>query len=307
MATLIANAQALGIRCAGGDMEHTWDLDYMRKLGVQVDKLYYYQPSSGTQCLDIADKCLKSGLFGLIVTDSVASLVTDAELAGDVGDAHVAARARLMSQTLAAMNTHLTQGSQCVLAFTNQERDTIGGYGGKATPGGKALKFYASNRVQLYRSGFLTKNEIKYGQKVHATVIKNKSAPPYRTAECDLIWGKGIDYVAELFDLSVARGLIQASGSWYSLNKKPLGQGRDGAVDKIRSRPDTLYALYDKLMTAAMADRGMNPDGSMLEGWVEPAPTTMAQTFMPIPGAPPLEQWEAEDEALARELEGKAE
>ena len=266
--TMIANAQALGILCAYGDMEHTLDPIYARAVGVDLSKLYLYQPQSGTQCLQIAETLLKSGLFGLIIIDSVAALTTQAELEGEIGDAHVGEKARLMSQAISSMNTYLSTGSQCTLVFTNQIRDKIGVTFGssKTTPGGRALKFYASTRIELYRAGILKENDVAYGQKVHATVVKNKLFPPFRHAEFDLVYGRGIDYVADLFDLCCGRGFVEAKSAWYAVENKPLGQGRLNAVEHLRSDRALCYRLYDRLLTAIMAERGFNTDGTPVPG-----------------------------------------
>ena len=293
---LVANAQALGIRCAYGDMEHAVDPDYAKALGVDLSRLQLYQPASGTQCLQITEVLLKSGMFGLIIVDSVASLITDAELAGEVGDKFVGEQARLMSSSLKSMNTHMSGGAQTTLVFTNQIREKIGvTYGSnKTTPGGRALKFYASMRIELYRVSQLKEGENVYGQRVCAHIIKNKCSPPFRKAEFDLVFGKGIDYVADLFDLCVGRGLIIASGSWYALGKEQLGQGRQNAVEVIRRDLPRCYELYDKLLTLVLAERGYNTDGTEIPGMHIPdsAPKTVATTFQPVTPQPGPEEIE---------------
>jgi len=218
----------------------------------------------------------------------VASLVTQAELDGEVTDSHVGEQSRMMSQFLRIANTYLTQGAQCNLVFTNQMRDKIGGFGGKTTPGGRALKFYASNRIEMYKAATLAENEVKYGQKVHATVIKNKSSAPFRFGEFDLVWGQGIDYIAELFDLCVARGLIVGAGAWFSIGGKSFGQGRRNCCDNLRGNPALCYQLYDAMMTGALAERGLTPEGELIPNFQDPTPPmgTVATAFAPVPGAP---------------------
>jgi recombination protein RecA len=266
-------------------------LVYAQALGVNLMELQYSQPQSGEQCLEIADALVKSGLFGLVVIDSVAALVPESELEGDVGDAIVGSQARLMSTSLRKMNLALSSGIQCNLVFTNQMRTNIGQtYGSKKiTPGGKALKFYANVRIEVYSTGLLKEGEIPYGKRIVAHIVKNKSAPPFRKAEFDLIFGKGIDYVGELLDMAVGRGLVEANGAWFSMpepDNRRLGQGRRNAVAFLLDNRDLCYMLYDGIMTQVMLERGYNPDGTPIPGMHKHEPTnTVTQVFQPVPGA----------------------
>jgi recombination protein RecA len=300
---LIANAQAMGIRCAYGDMEHTVDPNYAKKLGVDLSKLQLYQPASGTNCLQITETLIRSGLFGLIIVDSVASLITDAELAGEVGDRFIGEQARLMSSSLKSMNTFMSGGAHTTLVFTNQIREKVGVVFGspKTTPGGRALKFYASMRIELYRVCQLKEGENVYGQRICAHIIKNKSAPPFRKAEFDLVFGKGIDAVADLLDLCVGRGLVGLNGSWYTMGDVRLGQGRHNAIEYLRGDRQVCYQLYDKLLTIVLAERGYNADGSEIPGMhlPESAPRTIASTFQPESPKEDPEESDNPDSAIA--------
>ena len=296
----VANAQALGIRCAYLDMEHTLDVSYAQKLGVDMTKLYFAQPDSGEQCMQIAEALVKSGLFGCVVIDSVAALVPEVELEGEIGESAVGAQARLMSSSLRNLNTQLNQGAQCNLVFTNQLREKIGVRFGspKTTPGGNALKFYASNRIEVWRGSALKEGENQYGHELNMTVLKNKNAPPFQKAKSDLIYGKGIDYIGELVDLCAGRGIVVTSGSWYSAYGKQLGQGKKQAGDRIRENPTLAYHLYNDLMTAVMADRGYSPTGDPIPGAHDPSKAipSVAATFVPSVDADDVHGIEAGDD-----------
>jgi recombination protein RecA len=284
---LVANAQAMGIRCAYNDMEHTLDPAWAKALGVRLPELYFTQPSSGTECLQIVDHQLRSGLFGVIVTDSVAALITEEELKGEMGDATMGGQARLMSQAMRKLNTFMTTNKAATnLVFVNQIRHKIGVmYGNpETTTGGNALKFYASFRIDVRRAEQLKDGENVYGHRIRAKVIKNKVAPPFREATFDLIYSKGIDYVAELFDLCATKGiLVVGNAGWTTYKDRTLGQGKDNVANKMREDRALAYHLYDDLLTLVMHERGYTPDGVAIPGMVqEIAPTSQASAFQPV-------------------------
>ncbi len=269
---LIANAQAMGLRCAFNDMEHTLDPNYARSLGVNMQDLIISQPSSGEDCLEIMERQVRSGLFDVIVEDSIAALIPQSEIDGEMGDAQMGAQARLMSQAMRKLNPLLTaKGCHTNLVFTNQIRNKIGVMFGnpETTTGGNAMKFYASFRIEIRKGEPLKEGEVQYGHKIRAKVIKNKIAPPFRTAEFELIYGKGIDYVMELLDLAAGRSLITVDGSWYKVDGKPIAQGRAAAADVLRRDRALAYRLYDGLLTKVLLERGYNLDGSTIPGMHE--------------------------------------
>ena len=286
LAHICANAQRAGKRCAYADMEHQVDPDYFRRLGVNLRALEFTQPSSGTDCMNIAKTWLQSGLFDYIFVDSVAALVTDEELKGDIGDAVMGSHGRLMSQSLRQMNSFLStnKGVTTNIVFVNQIREKIGVMFGnpETTTGGRALKFYSSVRIDLRSVGDRLKDgENVYGQRVRAKVLKNKVAPPFRQSEFDLVFGNGIDIHADLFDLCLGRGIITGD-SWFKYGDKTLGQGRRNAVDCIKTDGAMGYALYNELLTKVQEERGYHPDGSPIPGRVQEITQPMqAQIFIP--------------------------
>lgn len=250
----IANVQKQGGIAAFIDAEHALDVTYARKLGVKTDELLISQPDFGEQALEIAEMLVRSNAVDMIVVDSVAALVPKAEIEGDMGDSHVGLQARLMSQALRKL-TGTVNRSKCVLMFTNQIRMKIGVMFGspETTTGGNALKFYASQRLDIRRIGAIKENSTKgettvVGNRTRVKVVKNKMAPPFREVEFDILYGAGISRSGELIDLGADAGLIQKSGAWYSMGADRIGQGRDNSRTYIEERPELMDQLAADLL-----------------------------------------------------------
>ncbi|MCD8140527.1 MAG: recombinase RecA [Planctomycetaceae bacterium] len=235
----VANAQAEGGVAAVIDAEHALDPAYARKLGVNLDTLLVSQPDSGEQALDICELLIKSNAVDLVVIDSVAALTPRAELEGSMGDTHVGLQARLMSQALRKLTAAVNR-SNCVIIFINQIRMQIGVTFGspETTPGGRALRFYASLRLDIRRIETLKGQDGAKGNKVRVKVVKNKVAPPFRQAVFDILFNQGINVPGELVDLGLERKILTASGSWLSYGETRLGQGRDKAAEFLAANPD---------------------------------------------------------------------
>jgi recombination protein RecA len=231
----IAEAQKRGGTCAFIDAEHALDPTYARKLGVDVDNLLISQPDAGEQALEIADTLVRSGAIDVLVVDSVAALVPRAELEGEMGDTHVGLQARLMSQALRKLTGSVSK-SKTMLIFLNQIRLKIGVMFGnpETTTGGNALKFYASVRMEIRRTGSIKDRENVTGNSTRVKVAKNKLAPPFREVEFDIMFGEGISKVGELIDLGVKAGIVEKSGSWFSFDSQRIGQGRENAKQFLR-------------------------------------------------------------------------
>jgi recombination protein RecA len=246
----IASVQARGGTAAIIDAEHALDVSYARKLGVDADELLVSQPDNGEQALEIAEALLRSGAVDLVVIDSVAALVPQAELEGDMGDQHVGLQARLMSQALRKI-TAVTARSQAIVMFINQVRQKIGvTFGnGETTTGGNALKFYSSVRLEIRRIGAVKRGEDVIGARTKIKVVKNKVAPPFQTFEVDIMYGRGVCRAGELLERAEESGLLTKSGSWYSLGDERLGQGFEAVRDAIVANP----ALYDRLAAMMVA------------------------------------------------------
>ena len=249
----IAEAQKVGGTAAFIDAEHALDITYAGRLGVDTDALIVSQPDSGEQALEITEALVRSGAVDMIVIDSVAALVPQAEIEGQMGDAHMGLQARLMSQALRKL-TGITSRTGTIVIFINQVRQKIGVVfgNGEVTTGGNALKFYSSIRIEIRRIGSITKNSDVVGNKTRIKVVKNKLAPPFRNVELEIIYGRGICKAGELLDLAERAGLLQKSGSWYNLEGERLGQGRENLRELLLSDDE----LYTKVAAAVQGPTG---------------------------------------------------
>lgn len=247
----IAETQKAGGIAAFIDAEHALDPVYAKNLGVNLDELYVSQPDHGEQALDITASLVSSKAVDLIVVDSVAALTPKAEIEGDMGDSHVGLQARLMSQALRKL-TAITAKSKTCIIFINQLREKVGVMFGnpEVTAGGKALKFYASVRIDVRKSDALKDSAGAYGNHTKAKIVKNKVAPPFKTAEFDIIFGKGISKGSCLIDLGVANGVVEKSGSWFSFNGEKIAQGREKAVDFFENNPEAAEEAKARILEA---------------------------------------------------------
>ena len=252
----VAEAQKAGGTAAFIDVEHALDPVYAAKLGVDIDSLLVSQPDSGEQALEIAEALVRSGAIDIIVIDSVAALVTKAEIEGDMGDSHVGQLARLMSQALRKLTGALAK-TDCAAIFINQLREKIGVvYGNpETTTGGRALKFYASVRIDVRKGEQIKDGSEIIGARTKAKIVKNKVAPPFKTAEFDMMYGTGISHVGELVDVGVETGVIKKSGAWFYYGETRLGQGRDN-VKKLFSENKELAAEIEEKIYAAVKSGG---------------------------------------------------
>jgi len=250
----IAEAQKKGGTCAFLDAEHALDPGYARKLGVNVDDLLISQPDGGEQALEIADTLVRSGAIDVLVVDSVAALVPKAELEGEMGDSHVGLHARLMSQALRKLTGSVSR-SNTLLIFLNQIRLKIGVMFGnpETTTGGNALKFYASVRMDIRRTGSIKERDEAVGNATRVKVVKNKLAPPFRQAEFDIMYGEGISKVGELIDLGVKAGVVEKSGAWFSCEGQRIGQGRENAKQFLRDNPAMAEGIEARVRAAVAA------------------------------------------------------
>ena len=245
---IVAEVQKAGGTAAFIDAEHALDPSYAARLGVQLENLYISQPDNGEQALDIVETLVRSGAIDVVVVDSVAALTPKAEIDGEMGDSHVGLQARLMSQALRKL-TAVTSKSKCSIIFINQLREKVGVMYGSAetTTGGKALKFYASVRIDIRRTESIKDGSDIIGNHVKAKIVKNKVAPPFKVAEFDIMFGKGISALGCLIDLGVQNGFVQKSGSWFSYNDEKIGQGREKAIEFLRTNPDIAADLDRKI------------------------------------------------------------
>ncbi len=258
---VVAQAQRMGGMAAFIDAEHAMDPIYTEKLGVNVDDLLISQPDNGEQALQIADVLVRSAAIDILVVDSVAALVPRAELEGEMGDSHVGLQARLMSQALRKLTGQVAR-SNCCLIFINQIREKIGMMFGnpETTTGGRALKFYASVRVDIRRITGIKDGDQIIGNRTRVKIVKNKVAPPFKQAEFDIMYGEGISFEGDLLDVGVAHKLVQKSGAWYSYDGERIGQGRGKTKNFLKENPD----VRNKLESAVRESLGL-PDTRAVE------------------------------------------
>jgi len=245
---VVAEAQRNGGICAYIDAEHAMDPTYARAIGVDVDELLISQPDTGEQALEIADMLIRSGALDVVVIDSVAALTPRAEIEGEMGDAHVGLQARLMSQALRKLTSNLNK-SQTILIFINQLREKIGVMFGspETTPGGRALKFYSSLRLDIRRIEAIKDGLEVVGNRTRVKVVKNKCAPPFRQAEFDIMYGRGISREGSVVDLGVDLGIVKKSGAWYTYEGEQLGQGRENAKKFLLENPEVMVEITDRV------------------------------------------------------------
>ena len=245
---VIAQAQRTGGTAAFIDAEHALDPVYAKRLGVNLDELYVSQPDTGEQALEIAEALVRSGAVDVIVIDSVAALVPKAEIEGEMGDSHVGLQARLMSQALRKLSGAISK-SKAVAIFINQIREKVGVMFGnpEVTPGGRALKFYASVRLDVRRIETLKQGNDMIGNRTRVKVVKNKIAPPFKQAEFDIMYGEGISLVGSILDTGANLDIISKSGAWYSLDSERLGQGRENAKQFLKDNPEIAAQIEEKI------------------------------------------------------------
>ena len=248
---VVAEEQKKGGVCAFVDAEHALDPLYARKLGVNLDELLISQPDTGEQALEIVDTLVRSGAVSVVVVDSVAALTPKSEIEGDMGDHQVGAQARLMSQAMRKLTASIGR-SNCMVIFINQIRMKIGVMFGnpETTSGGNALKFYASVRLDIRRTGAIKDRDEVVGNSTKVKVVKNKVAPPFRQVEFDIMYGEGISKTGELIDLGVKAGVVEKSGSWYSYGDERIGQGRENAKAFLKANPAVATDIEDKIRAA---------------------------------------------------------
>ncbi|MGH3047452.1 MAG: recombinase RecA [Gaiellaceae bacterium] len=281
--SVIASAQKQGGIAAFIDAEHALDADYARKLGVDIDNLLVSQPDTGEQALEIAEVLVRSNAVAVVVVDSVAALVPRAEIEGEMGDSHVGLQARLMSQALRKLAGTLNR-TGTVAIFTNQLREKIGVMFGspETTPGGRALKFYSSIRLDIRRIETLKEGVEAIGNRVRVKVVKNKVAPPFKQAEFDIIYGDGISWEGTVLDVGLERKLVQKSGSYFSYGDERLGQGRQNATAFLREHPDVtegiLRAVQAEIGPEAVASSRLLPVSGTTEKQEAKEPAEVASS-----------------------------
>ncbi len=246
--SVIAEAQKAGATCAFIDAEHALDPGYAEKLGVNIDEMLVSQPDTGEQALEITDMLVRSGSVDVIVIDSVAALTPKAEIEGDIGDSHMGLAARMMSQAMRKMAGNI-KNANCLVIFINQIRMKIGVMFGspETTTGGNALKFYASVRLDIRRTGAVKDGDEMIGNETRVKVVKNKVAPPFKQAEFQILYGKGIYRMGEVIDLGVKQGLVDKSGAWYAYNGNKIGQGKANAAKFLSDNPDIASVIEGKI------------------------------------------------------------
>ena len=245
---IVAEAQKAGGFAAFIDAEHAVDPDYSKKLGVNTEELLISQPDTGEQALEICETLVRSGALDVVVIDSVAALVPRAELEGDMGDSHMGLQARLMSQALRKLTGTVSRSNTTVI-FINQIREKIGVIFGnpETTPGGRALKFYSSVRLEIRRITTIKDGTEMVGSRVRVKVVKNKVAPPFKKSEFDIMYGQGISYVGDIIDLAVEGNIVEKTGAWYSYDDMKIGQGRENAKSFLTENSDIMDAVTDKV------------------------------------------------------------
>ena len=258
----IAEVQAQGGQAAFIDAEHALDPSYAQKLGVNIDELLLSQPDTGEQALEIAEALVRSGAIDIIVVDSVAALVPKAEIEGEMGDSHIGLQARLMSQALRKLSGAINK-SNTIAIFINQIREKVGVMFGnpETTPGGRALKFYSTIRLEVRRAEQLKQGTDIVGNRTKVKIVKNKVAPPFKVAELDIMYGEGISKEGEIIDIGSELDVIEKSGSWYSYNGERLGQGRENAKLFLKENPDVREELSQKIRSAY----GLNGEVEVVE------------------------------------------
>ncbi len=266
---MVAEVQKRGGIAAFIDAEHALDPTYAKNIGVNIDELYISQPDNGEQALEITETMVRSGAIDIIVVDSVAALVPKAEIEGDMGDSHVGLQARLMSQALRKLTAAISR-SNCIVIFINQLREKVGVYYGspETTTGGRALKFYSSVRLDIRRIESIKQGGEIIGSRTRVKVVKNKIAPPFKEAEFDIMFGKGISVVGDILDLATNIGIINKSGAWYAYNNTKIGQGRENAKQYIAERPELLQELDQKVrayygLGESKKESGADADGDV--------------------------------------------
>ncbi|MBB1490334.1 MULTISPECIES: recombinase RecA [unclassified Paracoccus (in: a-proteobacteria)] len=259
---VVAEEQKKGGVCAFVDAEHALDPLYARKLGVNLDELLISQPDTGEQALEIVDTLVRSGAVSLVVIDSVAALTPKSEIEGDMGDMQMGSQARLMSQAMRKLTASIGR-SNCMVIFINQIRMKIGVMFGnpETTTGGNALKFYASVRLDIRRTGSIKDRDEVVGNSTKVKVVKNKVAPPFKQVEFDIMYGEGISKVGELIDLGVKAGVVEKSGAWYSHGDERIGQGRENAKQFLRDNPQVALAIEDRIRASHGLEFTATEDG----------------------------------------------
>lgn len=258
---VVAEVQKAGGMAAFIDAEHALDPVYAKALGVDIDNLLVSQPDNGEQALEVADNLVRSGAIEVVVVDSVAALVPQAEIEGDMGASHVGLQARLMSQALRKLSGSISK-TNCIVIFINQLREKVGiSYGNpETTPGGRALKFYASVRIDIRKTETLKTGTEMYGNRTKCKVVKNKVAPPFRIAEFDILYGKGISKSGEIIDAAVSLGIVEKSGSWFSYNGSRLAQGKDASRKMLEDNPALMQEIEEKIKANGLSDETINKD-----------------------------------------------
>ncbi|MDO4617489.1 MAG: recombinase RecA [Lachnospiraceae bacterium] len=253
---IVAEAQKRGGICGFIDAEHALDPVYAKNIGVDIDNLYISQPDNGEQALEITETMVRSGAVDIVIVDSVAALVPKAEIDGDMGDSHVGLQARMMSQACRKLTAAISK-TNCIVIFINQLREKVGVMFGspETTTGGRALKFYSSVRLDVRRIEALKQSGEVIGNRTRIRVVKNKVAPPFREAEFDIMFGKGISKEGDVLDLASQLGIIQKSGAWFAYNNSKIGQGRENAKQYLREHPEVLAEAENKVREAY----GMDP------------------------------------------------